>query len=83
MGVLHDAHGERVPAGAQLRSDVVEPADESAFDAAQLLAVQVDVGLPVDAVEIQPDVLPAKKGGTVNSLRYQKSAWKNESEIRS
>ena len=75
-GVLLYAHGERVlPAGRELAGHVETGADEGAFDAAELLAVEEDVGLPVDAVEIQPDAaVPGAAGGGMNSLRYQKSA---------
>jgi len=72
--VLDDAHGQGILlAAAYAAGDVETPAHESALDAPQLRAVQVNVGLPVDPVEIQPDMLPLAAGAT-NSLRYQKSA---------
>ena len=49
------------------------PAHEAALDAAQLLAVQIDFGLPVDAVEVEPCDLLGSFRRRVNSVRYQKS----------
>jgi hypothetical protein len=58
--------------GKQFAGDVEAPAHESALDAAELLAVQKDIGLPVDAVEVEPRTLSGMPGA-VNSVRYQKS----------
>ena len=59
---------------SSLDGHIETAAHEGAFDAAQLLAVEEDFGLPVDAVEVEPDFSPENAGGTENSLRYQKSA---------
>jgi len=61
--------------------NVETSAHESAIDAAQEFPVEVDVGLPVDAVEVEPEMAAGRTGGATNSVRYQKSAQKNESEI--
>src|ERR1035438_953648 len=53
-GVFQNAYGEcALASGGQLAGDVEASAGEGAFDAAEFLAIKVDVGLPVDAGEIQ------------------------------
>src|ERR1700739_1750797 len=54
-GVLFDAHCKGVwLIREQLAGDVEASAHEAAFDAAEFLSVEEDVGLPVNAVEVEP-----------------------------
>jgi hypothetical protein len=46
------------------RGYIEAAAHESAVDAAEFLSVQVDLGLPVDAVEVEPDVPAIAQPGT-------------------
>ena len=63
-GVLQDAHGEgALAAGRKFAGDIETRAGEGAFHAAEFLAVEVDIGLPVDAGEIQPHLLPGAGRG--------------------
>ena len=82
VSVSDDADGEGVGgSGMNEGGDIEAAAHESAIDAAELLAVEIDVGLPVNAVEVEPEVLVGWMAGAVNSSRYQKLAQKKESEI--
>src|ERR1035437_6958359 len=77
-GVLLDAHRQRVlRAGAQVACDIEPAAHEAAFDAADLFAVQVDLGLPIDTVEVQPDMPPAGEGWHVGR-NFDGINWKAE-----
>ena len=51
--VLDDFHGQYVLAFLQEVRHVKLPADEGTFQASGFLSVQVDIGFPVDAVEVQ------------------------------
>src|SRR5580704_12438789 len=63
-GVLFDPYGEGILlARAQLASYIEAASHESAFDTTNLLAIQEDVGFPVDAIEIQPNHLPRRQLG--------------------
>ena len=61
--VLLDPHRQGIELPRLDQAGHVEPAThEAALDAPQLLAVQVDLGLPVHAVEIQEAALPRRRG---------------------
>ena len=64
-GVLEDAHGQGVGcAGMEAGGNVETSAHESAIDAAQEFPVEVDVGLPVDAVEVEPEMAAGANRGS-------------------
>ena len=52
MLVLHDLDSYDILSLFHLVGHVKDTADESTLDLAQLLAIQIDVGLPVDTIEI-------------------------------
>src|ERR1019366_5326262 len=62
-GGFEDAHSDGVfAAGEQLRGHIEAAADEGALDAAEFFAVEEDFGFPIDAVEVEPDLLAGKRG---------------------
>jgi len=50
-------------AGAGERGDVKAPPQKGAVDAAQVGAVEIDLGLPVDAVKIEPEFPAGSRSG--------------------
>ncbi len=70
-GVFLDADCQRVDfAGQQLAGHIEAPAHESALDAAELLAIQKDIGLPVNAVEVEPRDFSGRdrRGGELGAI---------------
>ena len=57
VGILYDLNGQDICALDDGICHIVHTTDEGSLDAAEFLAVKVDVGLPVDTVEVKEQTL--------------------------
>src|SRR6185437_7880491 len=63
-GILFDSNRQRILLTRSNRMrDIEAPAHEGAFDPADFFAIEKNVCLPVDAIEVQPHDLASLEGG--------------------
>ena len=62
MRVLYNFYGQHIRTFLHAVRHIESAADESTFQTTYLLSVQIDIGFPVDAVEVQKYTVALERG---------------------